>query len=765
MKILRITKINKCRTFHDFSWPSTLPEFQDFNLIYGWNGTGKTTIADIFRAIERKQTAFDGEFTVVTDKATIKSSDLESGWANQIPPIRVFNRTYVEENIFATSNGAITPIFFLGEESVEKQKLVEAKTAKCQEETDKRLLKSKEKEGKERELDALCVKGAKAVKDALLSSGSNPYNTYDKRGFKATIERIARTGADASTYAQTDDQKAQLKAQFSGAHKESLVLPTFSLPDIAGLHAAAVSLLEKSVVSEAISTLQHDEKLSTWVKQGLDIHHDGGHGDCQFCLQPLPPQRVKALEGHFNDEYTRMMEDISDIILRIDATTKNLDTFSPVDKAAICEHLVTPYANAISALHAVIESYKSFLNTLKGKLEEKRAKPFDRVSYNDSLPDAGKEALEAYIAVVKQHNTDSENHASAVSNARKKYEEAIVAEYLDEYKTLKKAVEDAESLVVELQGTIATLSADIKALEIAIKEHRKPAEEINKDLQSYLGHEELKFETQENGYVIYRFGQAAKDLSEGEKTAIALLYFLKTLEDKNFKPKGIVVIDDPVCSMDDGALFHAFGYIKAKTKDAKQLFILTHNFVFFRQVKNWFKYAHHSKKAPQKAQFYQTHCSLQSGVRHSNLDIVDPLLLDYESEYHFLFQQVCDASRASGSGDLGKFYSMPNVARRVLESFLAFRKPSVQGKDRLYSMLEATNFDSVKKTKILRFMHVHSHEDLGTQEHDPSVLTETPQIMTALLELIESEDQGHYEEMMKVVNPAGSATVLQKATA
>jgi wobble nucleotide-excising tRNase len=101
----------------------------------------------------------------------------------------------------------------------------------------------------------------------------------------------------------------------------------------------------------------------------------------------------------------------------------------------------------------------------------------------------------------------------------------------------------------------------------------------------------------------------------------------------------------------------------------------------------------------------------------------------------------------------------------VLESFLAFRKPSVQGKDRLYSMLEATNFDSVKKTKILRFMHVHSHEDLGTQEHDPSVLTETPQIMTALLELIESEDQGHYEEMMKVVNPAGSAAVLQKATA
>ena len=32
--------------------------------------------------------------------------------------------------------------------------------------------------------------------------------------------------------------------------------------------------------------------------------------------------------------------------------------------------------------------------------------------------------------------------------------------------------------------------------------------------------------------------------------------------------KGIVVIDDPVCSMDDSSLFHAFAYIKEKTKNA-----------------------------------------------------------------------------------------------------------------------------------------------------------------------------------------------------
>lgn len=53
---MKITKLNriKARTYHDFSWPSDLPEFADYNLIYGWNGTGKTTLADILRMVEKR---------------------------------------------------------------------------------------------------------------------------------------------------------------------------------------------------------------------------------------------------------------------------------------------------------------------------------------------------------------------------------------------------------------------------------------------------------------------------------------------------------------------------------------------------------------------------------------------------------------------------------------------------------------------------------------------------------------------------------------
>ena len=100
MKIIKINKINNCRTFVDFAWPSSLQLFADYNLIYGWNGTGKTTIADILRDIERNKKSFSGNFEITLQngvgKEVIKSDTL--GSANTYLPdglqIRIFNRRF-----------------------------------------------------------------------------------------------------------------------------------------------------------------------------------------------------------------------------------------------------------------------------------------------------------------------------------------------------------------------------------------------------------------------------------------------------------------------------------------------------------------------------------------------------------------------------------------------------------------------------------------------------------------------------------------------
>ena len=130
-------------------------------------------------------------------------------------------------------------------------------------------------------------------------------------------------------------------------------------------------------------------------------------------------------------------------------------------------------------------------------------------------------------------------------------------------------------------------------------------------------------EINDTGYTITRGGVSAQFLSEGETTAIALLYFLKSLQDRRFPlANGVIVLDDPVSSLDANALFLAFAFIRERTKDAGQLFILTHNFSFFRQVRHWFHHLKGQKKkdvSKRPARFFMLDSALDENARNSTI--------------------------------------------------------------------------------------------------------------------------------------------------
>ena len=109
---------------------------------------------------------------------------------------------------------------------------------------------------------------------------------------------------------------------------------------------------------------------------------------------------------------------------------------------------------------------------------------------------------------------------------------------------------------------------------------------------------------------------------------------------------------------------------------------------------------------------------------------------------------------------LETYYAMPNIARRLLEAFLAFRIPDKSGK--IFQMLECVDYDAAKKTRILRFLHTYSHFDqVAEPDHDLSVLSETPAILQEVLALIRSCDGQHYQRMEQLVI---SATTGQAAS-
>src|SRR5262249_43047250 len=132
-------------------------------------------------------------------------------------------------------------------------------------------------------------------------------------------------------------------------------------------------------------------------------------------------------------------------------------------------------------------------------------------------------------------------------------------------------------------------------------------------------------------------------------TAIALLYFLKTLEDRRFdRANGIVVIDDPVSSLDAGALFNAFSFIVERATKVGQFFLLTHSFPLLRQVKEWTghvdaaekKACSIEKRNAEYCRYYLVRPEAGPGGRNGTVREFDPMLKDHDSEYQFLFKCI-----------------------------------------------------------------------------------------------------------------------------
>jgi hypothetical protein len=82
---------------------------------------------------------------------------------------------------------------------------------------------------------------------------------------------------------------------------------------------------------------------------------------------------------------------------------------------------------------------------------------------------------------------------------------------------------------------------------------------------------------------------------------------------------------------------------------------------------------------------------------------------------------------------------MPNVARKVLESFLDFYAPSDGS---IYEKLDSVAFDENKKVAIYKFTNDLSHHT--GKGFDPSIVAETQKNTSYLLEMIRTVAPIHF---------------------
>lgn len=753
MKLTRITRL-KLRVFRDFAWPKDLHPFARFNLIYGWNGCGKTTLAWLLSRVERQETLSEGEVELEFDgEARVKGTAFASA---TLPQVRVFNRDFINSTLAQT--GGIAPIYFFGKDSVEKLAQVEELKKELADIQDELRKAEAKKRSAEKDLDDFCVAKAKLIKELLTTANNPSYINYDKRRFKLAVAALDAQSAAAAML--TDDEKARFRSQKDAQPKPNIDKIAAPAIDLGALTREVDALISRSVVAQTLDELTSNSRLAAWVQEGL-VLHSGEHASdtCRFCLQPFQTTRRTALEAHFNDAFARFQQELDVLLKKLKSSKQALGSLSLPDVSRFYESLASDALASSQKVSEACAEVQTAIDALIACVAEKRDQPFApapaATKVRGSTPPSLTGAVAELNAIIEKHNQISAQFKASVDEACKKLEASYVAEAQAEFAERSDAVKTAAAALEAVNTKFRIVQERIEELERDILEHHRAADELTAELRAYLGRDELRFETKDNGYALTRNGEYVAHLSEGERTAIAFLYFLKSLQDKSFDlENGIVVIDDPVSSLDDNALFSAFGHMKERTKEAGQIFIFTHSFSFFRLVKDWFHHLPGQRKKKiedRPARFFLLRSRRHAnGSRTSELGHVDRLLEEHESEYQYLFKRVYEEAHRDDVVELEHHYGLPNVARRLLEAFLAFRFPEMSGE--LYRRLERVSFDNAKKTRILRLLHTYSHADaISDPGHDLSLLAETQPVLRDLLELMEAVDKEHYDGLIKAV--------------
>ena len=608
---------------------------------------------------------------------------------------------------------------------------------------------------------------AKAVTDVLLGTHASKYNprSYNKTSVEKLLSAFDSDRTvfdDAST-----DLVADRKTATSGAMARAYLNDR---QEVLGRDAVsdARALLDADVVNEAIDALQGHPDRSEWVQDGITLHK--GLDECLFCGQPLTADRRAELNAHFDDSFKRLQGDIDTLMGHLKASVTASKTYLeslPAD-TSVYEDLKVDLQRARTTYQEEHEAYSQAVERIVAALKQKRNNPFDVASLGPDVtlkvPDTA-----GLKKVVAEHAEKISKHDEEARSAARRVELHYVKQFADEYKRLKEDAEDKKLAAEALEKKAGELRNQIASLENVGGDPVPGAEELTDNVARLLGRGELRFSTAPDGkrYVIERNGAPATNLSEGEQTAIALLYFLVSVrEDKIEGDPPIVVIDDPVSSLDNSVLFgasaHIWSELVAKT-EVSQVFLMTHNFELFRQ---WLVQMESVPKSVRKKEGGYTAYEMRATCEAGNRGVAGrrPRLVPWplddkkaqklRSQYHFLFFRVADGLLTADSGlglaeQMEIMALMPNAARRMMESFLSFRRPDKMGSfhGSMRAVLEDyPGLDDSVRTHVERYLHAYSHLEEAdiSRSLDPG---ESTAVLRSLFRFMYHVDSNHVSNM------------------
>ncbi len=464
---------------------------------------------------------------------------------------------------------------------------------------------------------------------------------------------------------------------------------------------------------------------------------------------------LKNLESYFDTSYQESTETIKK--MKEDYASRTAEMLERLD-----EIVKTEQNNLQTKLDT--EIFKRIIETLRSKINGNRQKMHDKskeMSRSFDL-ESTKNEIKEIRDLIDTANQQIANHNEMIKdiqNQKKICVEQTWKFLVNEFKSdiqkynekdcgLEKGISNLNKEISENQEKIEKLENKIRELEKNMVSINPIVNEINALLKGCgFTNFSLACTEDEKSYRIQREdGQlVGETLSEGEVTFITFLYYYHltkgSLKENDISKNKVLVIDDPISSLDSNILFIVSVLVKELMKETmkektniKQVIILTHNTYFYKEI-----------TLEYDLKRYQGKYSFWIIRKDNNISkIRDYKENPIKNSYELLWHEVRWAKKDSNISRV----SLQNVMRRIIEYYFRI----LGGFEHNDSLSEY--FENIEEKRVcnsfISWFNDGSHgisDDLFVQSQDTSIET-----YLKVFENIfkKTGHEAHYKMMMEI---------------
>ncbi len=723
--------IKKIKSFKAFCGLDTIEmgEFKHYNVIFGNNGCGKTSLTRAFELLIPKNKHIEKYRTISTDESPSIEFECEKG-SYKIEPnsdigvpfkVEIYNSDFLHNNAPLNSEFGLKKLddgtiilegSVLGEETKEINQLkdfrekVEKRQKKIKDEndTENTLIAKQESEIKKYDKEIEKIRKemtSKTIQIALDEIGINNFYKVSKDKFKYQEDKLKDLEKDFN-------ELDEAMKKFDGLKEMELPKDDQTIKDkLKSLFSFDIDK-EAGQVSEKIK--EHISKVGReFIEKGMKLQKEMPDNACPFCTQKIPHEIIQEYTSYFNES----VETFNQCSLKMSGTLKNIldqwnikeilqsfEKFEPFMKKDFSKNKES-LKNALKQIKVLLEKLQKEVDKKEGVKNEKKFQEID------------KELLE-----IQENIQQCVGETGKILNQKKEQEEKLKKLKTDlKEARIKKAKHDSydwQKSKRETERKLSVLNRGYERLNCLLEkidnklkklyEQKRPdIEAINSylkalNLTKYSLHEDYRIVLNSD---VLENSEAEMILSDGEKTTLAFAYFLARLKlfykKENLKDL-VVIIDDPISSLDEQRIYNTSDIVakinqelvgEALEKDEEaQVFVLTHNHTFMARLINM---------VGKNARYFQLE-------RHQNqLKIVckNKVVGYFDTFYLLLFKEVyVFAKKEKVQDDCKEAINYGNKVRILLESFLKInfidsflgkKHDGVFKEDRIKSLIKTAN--------------------------------------------------------------------------